>query len=336
MSIVFTGGGTGGHLAIIDSVKEFVTKDKVYIGSTSGLDKKWYKEDNSFKSKYFLESSVVMNKNFFGKIKTLTSLTKEIKRARDILKKENAKVLFCVGGYSAAPASIAALTLRIPLVIHEQNSVSGVLNKFLKPFAREFISAFEPNSVTTSYPIKDIYFKSKRVRKELKTLLIMGGSQGSVTLNNLALKLAPILKQRGIKLYHQAGEKNIDSVKKEYQKLGLDDIEVFGFNPNLEKIIQEADFAIARAGASTLWELTANGLPALFVPYPYAVGDHQYYNAKYLSDKNLAFIYRDNELSVEKVLDIIDSINLEEISQKLPNEINPNGARDIAKFLESF
>jgi len=336
MSIVFTGGGTGGHLAIIDSVKEYVLNDKVYIGSTSGLDTTWYKDDTTFKSKYFLDSKVVMNKNLLGRVKVLISLLKEIKKARDILKKENAKVLFCVGGYSAAPASIAALTLRVPLVIHEQNSVSGVLNKFLEPFAKEFISAFTPNSVTTSYPIKKVYFKTCRVRDSIKSVLIIGGSQGSVTLNNLALKLVPILQEKGIKVYHQAGEKNIDSIKQEYEKLGIDGVEVFGFTTKLAKIVEDADFAIARAGASTLWELTANGLPALYVPYPYAVGDHQYYNAKYLVDKNLAYVYRDNELSVDRVLEIIDNINLKEISTKLPEQIDPSGAEDIAKYLETF
>jgi UDP-N-acetylglucosamine--N-acetylmuramyl-(pentapeptide) pyrophosphoryl-undecaprenol N-acetylglucosamine transferase len=336
MSIVFTGGGTGGHLAIIDSIKNFVNGKKIYIGSTSGLDKSWFKNDNSFEAKYFLDSKVVMDKKLFGKIKVLLFLIKEIKKAREILKKENAKVLFCVGGYSAAPASIAALSLKIPLVIQEQNSVSGVLNRFLKPFAKEFISAFEPNSVTNSYPIKKVFFENARVRKELKTILIIGGSQGSMTLNNLALELVPILIKRGIKVYHQAGEKNIDTIKKEYQKLGIKDVEVFGFSKELPKIITQADFAISRAGASTLWELTANGLPALYVPYPYAVGDHQYYNAKYLVDKNLAYVCRDKDLNVKKVLDIIDNINLEEISTNLPKQIQPSAAKDIAKYLDSF
>jgi UDP-N-acetylglucosamine--N-acetylmuramyl-(pentapeptide) pyrophosphoryl-undecaprenol N-acetylglucosamine transferase len=336
MSIVFTGGGTGGHLAIIDSIKEYVTKDKVYIGSTSGLDITWYKDDNSFVSKHFLDSKVVMNRSILGRVKTIFALLKEIKKARAILKEADAKVLFCVGGYSAAPASLAALTMGVPLVIQEQNAVSGALNKFLKPFAKEFISAFSNNSVTTSYPIKEVYFNTTRVRKELKVILIIGGSQGSVTLNNLALELVPTLQQKGIKIYHQAGEKNIEKVAKEYEKLGISNVEVFGFTTKLSNIIQEADFAIARAGASTLWELTANGLPALYVPYPYAVGDHQYYNAKFLVDKNLAYVYRDKELSAQKVLDIIDTINLEEISAKLPSQIDNSGAVDIAKYLDTF
>jgi len=334
VSIITTGGGTGGHLAIIKAVKEHINKDLIYIGSTKGQDREWFENDNSFKNRYFLDSQGVMDKGKIGKIFALVNIAKQVLEARKILKKENAKVVFSVGGYSAAPASIAAISLRIPLVIHEQNAYIGNLNRILKPFAKAFISSYEENSIEKSYPISDIYFKNARVRNGVKKVLIVGGSQGSVALNKFALELAPHLDKKGIKIYHQAGVKNVDSVKEEYKKLGID-AEVFGFTKELPKIIADSDFAISRAGASTLWELVANGLPTLFVPYPYAANDHQYYNAKFLVDNNLAWLKREDELDINFVLDLIEK-DLSEVSQELTKQIEPDGAKRIAKYLESI
>ena len=335
MSIVLTGGGTGGHLAIVAAVKEHLNSELIYIGSTKGQDMAWFKDDTSFKHRYFLDSTSVVDKGKIGKLFALFGVAKQVINARKILKENRAKVVFSVGGYSAAPASFAAITLGIPLVIHEQNAAIGTLNKILKPFAKYFISSYDSNSPVKAYATKKIFFEKARVRKELKTILISGGSQGAKALNEFALSIAPELNKRGIKIYHQAGERNLNSVKEEYKKLGID-AEVFGFTKEMPQIMAKADFAIARAGASTLWELVANGLPSLFVPYPYAASDHQYYNAKFLVDDGLAYMLRENELKAEKVLDILDNINLEEISSKLQKINNQNGAKDIAKLLESL
>ena len=334
MSIVLTGGGTGGHLTIVDAVKEYLSGDIIYVGSTKGLDREWFENDNKFKQTYFLQTQTVVDKGMLGRIKTLWQIAQETLKIRKILKEQGAKVVFSVGGFSAAPASFAAITLRIPLVIHEQNAFTGNLNKVLKPFATSFVSTFEDGALAKTYPVKSVFFETKRVRSKVKTVLISGGSQGSVSLNNFALKLAQIFKDRGIKIYHQAGVKNVDKVRKEYEDIGVD-AEIFGFTKDMPKIIQEADFAIARAGASTLWEMTANGLPALFVPYPYAANDHQYYNAKYLVDRGLAWVCRDKDLNVDIVLEILDK-DLSQISNDLTHLIEPNGAKILAEHIESF
>ena len=334
MNIVLTGGGTGGHLAIIAAVKEYIESDIIYIGSVRGQDIAWFKDDTSFKERYFLESTSVVDKGKLGKISALFGLAKQVIKARKILKRCNAQVVMSVGGYSAAPASFAAITLGIPLVIQEQNAAVGTLNKILKPFAKYFISSYDSKSPIKAYATKEIFFNLGRVREEIKTILISGGSQGAQALNKFALQIAPNLHERGIKIYHQAGEKNLESVKKKYNQLGIN-AEVFGFTKEMPQIMAKADFAIARAGASTLWELVANGLPTLFVPYPYAASDHQYYNAKFLVDEELAFLLREKQLESHKVLEIIDRVNIKELSSRLLTLNNPNGAKEIAKLLES-
>jgi len=330
-----TGGGTGGHLAIIKAVKEELGEENlIYIGSTKGQDKAWFGEDEQFSQKFFLDTQGVVNQGIFGKIKSLFMLLKATGEARKILKESKAKVVFCVGGFSAAPTSFAAKMLKIPLVIHEQNAAIGSLNKLLRPYAKAFISSYEEDSPIHAYPIKREFFEKSHIRDEIKTVIFLGGSQGAMAINKLALDLIPILKEKNINIIHQAGERNIDEVKHSYQDLGVE-AEVFGFTTELSTYMQKADFAIARAGASTLWELSASACPTLFIPYPYASGDHQYHNAKFLTKQNVAWLTREEDIEIGEIIKILES-NMKTKSEKLQKMIESDGALQIATLLKSF
>ena len=332
MSIIMTGGGTGGHLAIIKAVKEELKGENlIYIGSTKGQDRAWFGEDRDFNSVYFLDTQGVVNQGVLGKFKSIYMLIKATIKARRVLKEVNAKVVFCVGGFSAAPTSFASKMLKIPLIIHEQNASIGSLNRVLRNYAKAFISSYEEDSPIHSYPIKREFFKKSRIRKEIKTIIFLGGSQGAVAINTLALELAPIIKDRGIKIIHQAGERNIQEVEERYRDMSIDAI-VFGFTNKLSDYMEQADFAVARAGASTLWELSATACPTLFIPYPYAAGDHQYYNAKFLEEKGVAWIMRENEIDNSKILSILDE-DISTKSSKLKEIIESDGAKRIAEML---
>ncbi len=330
-----TGGGTGGHLTIIKAVKEHLEAEElIYIGSTKGQDQAWFKEDKAFQSTHFLATQGVVNQGFLGKLKSLSMLFKATLQARKILQKSHAKVVFCVGGFSAAPTSFAAITLGIPLVIHEQNAAIGSLNRLLHSRAKAFISSYEEQSPISAYPIKNEFFEKSRIREEIKTIIFLGGSQGAKAINELALKLAPTLKEKNINIIHQAGERNIEEVKKAYNELGIE-AKVFGFTKELSNYMEKADFAIARSGASTLWELSAMACPTLYIPYPYAAADHQFYNAKFLVDQEVAWIMRESELDVEKVIKLL-ALNLKEKSQKLQTLIQKDGALQIAQLLKNI
>lgn len=334
MSIVMTGGGTGGHLAIIKAVKEQLGDEElIYIGSTKGQDRQWFGEDDDFEQKYFLETRGVVNQGMRGKVKSIMMLAKATREAMRLLDEHDAKVVFSVGGFSSAATSFAAKLKGIPLVIHEQNAALGSLNKVLKPYAAAFISSYLDESPIHAYPIKEIFFDQARVRTEVKTIIFLGGSQGAKAINTLALSLAPKLKERGVRIIHQAGEKNIEEVKKEYADLGIE-AEVFGFTTKLAEFMNEADFAIARAGASTLWELSATGLPTLYIPYPYAASDHQYFNAKFLVEKELAWLMREDAIEEEKVLSLLDE-KLQVKSQGLIDIVEHDGSKKIAALLKT-
>ena len=352
MSIVMTGGGTGGHLAIIKAVKEaLVSREQVagsseqravsneqgaliYIGSTKGQDRQWFEHDEDFEARYFLESKGVVNQRGLGKIGSLWMLLKAFLKARRLLKKHDAKVVFSVGGFSAAPTALAAKSLGIPLVIHEQNAAIGSLNRLLKPYASAFISSYLPESPIKAYPVKEVFFDNAHVRHRVKTIIFLGGSQGAKAINTLALDLAPQLKEKGIRIIHQAGTQNMEEVQAAYDALGVE-AEVFGFTTKLAEYMNDADFAIARAGASTLWELSATALPTLYIPYPYAASDHQYHNAKFLAEKNLAWVMRENELNTKKVWELIES-DLSRVSQGLMESVEKDGSQKIANMLRQY
>ena len=164
--------------------------------------------------------------------------------------------------------------------------------------------------------------------------MFLGGSQGAKAINELALSLAPTLKERGIRIIHQAGVNNIAEVEAAYKELDIE-AEVFGFTTKLADYMNEADFAIARSGASTLWELSATALPTLFIPYPYAASDHQYYNAQFLVEKELAWLMREDAIEVDKVLAILDE-NMETKSKGLMQIVEKEGSEKIANLLKSL
>ena len=335
MSIIMTGGGTGGHLAIIKAVKEHLKGEAlVYIGSSKGQDKEWFEEDDDFSHKYFFDTRGVVNQGGLGKVKSLFMMGSAMVKAIKLIRKHKAKVVFSVGGFSAAPMAFAAKLTRTPLVIHEQNAALGSLNKLLKPYATHFISSYLEESPLKAYPIKKVFFDNAHVRTEVKTIIFLGGSQGARAINALALEMAPKLNEKGIKIIHQAGVNNIEEVQKEYTSLGLE-AEVFGFTTKLAAYMNEADFAVARSGASTLWELSATAVPTLYIPYPYAAKDHQYYNAQFLVEKNLAWLMREGEIAIPKVLSLLDE-NIEKMSQGLMDIVEKEGSQKIAKLLKTI
>ena len=335
MKVAITGGGTGGHLAIGTALIEALkTKghEAIYIGSTSGQDTAWFSDDLRFEKRYFLETSGVVNRKYLGKVWALFKIFRAVLKSRKILKDNQIEAVISVGGYSAAAATFAAYTKRIPFFIHEQNAVMGRLNTMMKPYARAFYSSYDENSPVKDYPVRDVFFSTAHTRKEIKTILFLGGSQGAQFINNLAMETAATCMDKGIKIIHQCGERDFERVQKAYEEMNLD-VELYSFTKELPLLIERADLAVSRAGASTLWEVTANGLPALFVPYPYAAGDHQFYNAEYLVEKGLAWSHRECDAYAHNLLDILES-DLEEKSRGLMALSHKDGAIAIIDNIE--
>lgn len=332
--VVLTGGGTGGHLAGIKVLKDaFITRgvNPVYIGSTNGLPCANFFDQNGFSASYLLNTRTVMDRGWPGRVVSVVMNLLAVKKAAAILGRHKIKAVVSVGGYAASAPLLAALIRSIPVFIHEHNCVMGRVHKLVSPYAREFFSSYDDRSPVKDYPVQDSFFKKRRIRRQVKRILFLGGSQGSTFINDLAIRMAPLLQTAGIRISHQTGHKDFDRVKSVYREFQAD-VDVFDFDDDMASQMALADFAVTRAGAGTLWELAANGLPALFIPYPYASEDHQYHNARFLADKGLGFVARQPEVSDEVLFSAIRS-DLTRISTQLMSLIQPASGDKIVRYI---
>lgn len=334
-TVVVTGGGTGGHLKVADAfIEEFHKRgfNVIFIGSSNGQDKAWFEHDKRLKEAIFLDTRGVVNKKGFGKISSLFNIFSKTLFCMNLYSKYNIKVVVSVGGFSAAAATFASIIKRnCKLYIHEQNSRMGKLNQISSKFATEVFSSFDENSLVKDYPVSNEFFNYARVRDKIKTVAFFGGSQGAICINDFALKVAPRLNNMGIKIIHQTGKNDFERVKSKYEELNIK-ADVFDFSKEIPFKMSTADFAVSRAGASTLWELCANSLPTFFIPYKYAASDHQYFNAKVLFDKKLCFLQREEELSEDYFFEAINS-DIHKISIELISSINPNAISLIVNII---
>ncbi len=220
------------------------------------------------------------------------------------------QVVLGFGGYVTVPGGIMATLLRIPLVIHEQNAVPGLSNRFLFPMARKVCESYpntfgksDPKIITTGNPLRrDIIQASyqKQPIQQLRNILVIGGSQGSRVLNQsvprLLKQVEPFLPW-GFSVWHQTGFKDLEETKALYQS------QRFAFTPKIQPFIDDmsqaynwADLVICRAGALTLAELAQWGLPALLVPFKQAMDDHQTKNAAVMVDNGAAKMVTEQDL----------------------------------------
>jgi len=335
--IAITGGGTGGHLMIAKAIKEELNRrgiKPIFIGSTNGQDRSWFENDEGFCEKIFLNTGGVVNKRGFAKLISLANIAKNGSICTSIIREKGIEKILSVGGYSAAPLVFASILTKTELFIHEQNAVIGKLNSLAKPFAKEFFSSFLESSKCKSYPVSKQFFDKAIIRDKIRNIIFLGGSQGASAINNLAITLAPTLQEMGIGIIHQTGNRDFERIKAKYAEISVS-AEIFAFSNNIIEYVSRADFAISRAGASALFELTANAIPTFFIPYPFAAANHQELNAKYLVDKTLAFYSNEKSLNTDKILSIIKSDDIKTVSKNLKNFLSPNGAKCIVDAMLS-
>ena len=328
--IVIAAGGTGGHIfpAIALAKKFRVDGHKVILAGTGNeLEKKIFSE-HDFETEYFesrLKGSSTIKKFFLSLRKN-----KEIK---SYLEKNNPDLIIGMGGYASSEFCLAAQK-KTCVIIHEQNSIAGRTNRFLI-INRSANAAIEglPDSFTSfikflmSYP-DDLVYLGNPVRDEIlniqKTLrpfpdklkkpriFIMGGSQGARSINMAAPEAINLLSQDlPMEVIHDTGENDFDVVNEKYIDFGID-AEVTSFNTNIEKAYEWADLLIGRAGAMTVSETSAIGLPSILIPFPYALDNHQLFNAQFLEKKGGALIIKDKDLNPKVLAAKIYSIFKEE------------------------
>jgi UDP-N-acetylglucosamine--N-acetylmuramyl-(pentapeptide) pyrophosphoryl-undecaprenol N-acetylglucosamine transferase len=307
--IMIMAGGTGGHvfpaLAVAQSLQDKGWQVS-WLGTQKGLESRVVPE-NGIEIDW-LAVAGVRGKGLWFKFTSLFRLVKACLQAARILRQRKPNVVLGMGGFVAGPGGLMAKVLGIPLVIHEQNRVPGTTNRLLSKLAKQVLEAF-PDSFAkkaqahcTGNPLRKQFLNlpahKARVNGESLKILIVGGSQGAQILNQVVPEALAQLTD--IQVKHQTGAAMQEEVANRYQALNIN-AEALAFIENMVSAYQWADLVICRAGAMTVSEVSAVGVPAIFIPLPSAIDDHQTANANYLADAGAAQVLPQKELTAENL-----------------------------------
>ena len=322
MNIVIAAGGTAGHInpgiAIADKIREKHKDAKIhFIGTEYGLEGKLVTKAG-YPIHYI--HSKGLSKHPIKLCKSLYYNAKGIFEAKEILKKLHPKVVIGMGGYVCAPVLIAAKKmLNLPVFIHESNSIAGKTNKLVGSFADGIAVGFSKTKedfagkavFVTGNPIRQDFMNLHRQLKKEKTVLIFGGSQGARAINNAVVELLSNYKELSYKIVYATGEKQYDAVRNDLKERNVslsDKIEIKSYIDDMPKALSEASIVVSRAGALTLSELEACGVPAILIPLPTAAENHQEKNARMFEAEGRAKVILERELTSTKLKMMIDEM----------------------------
>jgi UDP-N-acetylglucosamine--N-acetylmuramyl-(pentapeptide) pyrophosphoryl-undecaprenol N-acetylglucosamine transferase len=243
-------------------------------------------------------------------------LLKAFWQSLQVVRRVKPDVVVGLGGYITFPGGMMAALLGKPLILHEQNSVAGMANKVLASVADLVLTTF-PGVFAKGHwvgnPLRREFLEQKppaerfAAREGPLKLLVVGGSLGAKALNDVIPQaLAMIPAETRPQVIHQGGEKQIEQLRANYVAAGVE-AELTPFIANTAQAFAEADLVICRAGASTVSEIAAVGAPAVFVPFPFAVDDHQTTNAKFLSDQGAATLLPQTQLNPQAIVNLLSN-----------------------------
>lgn len=308
-TVLIMAAGTGGHVFPALSVAEALA-DKGYqihwLGTPAGMENRLVEQAGFPMHRVSIRG--LRGKGLMGIALAPFRIAQATWQSWKVIRSIRPGAVVGFGGYIAGPGGVAARLSGVPLLIHEQNALAGMTNRWLSRIANTSLQAFPgalPNAQVVGNPVrKSLHASTPRPVKSLSDMnvLVVGGSLGAVAMNQVVLetwKQWP--KENRPALYHQVGARDHDNMQASYQQSGLLEdngrIRVQAFIDDMAEAYQWADLVVCRAGALTVSELAAAGKPAILVPYPYAVDDHQTVNAGYLEQAGAAMIRQQSELT---------------------------------------
>ena len=348
---LFAGGGTGGHLfpaiAVAEQIKEMKPEAEImFVGTKDRIEGKTIpKLGYGFKSIWIKGFSRKFSfENFLFPLRLFVSAVQSL----FINASFNPKVAIGSGGYVAGPAIWGASVLGAKIILLEQNSYPGVTTRLLEKHADEIHISFEDSKkylkkkkilLTTGNPVrKDLgtidkveALNSFDFSAEKKTLLILGGSLGARSINKAAGNVVNKLSDEGLQVIWQTGKNYYE----DYKHFNSKNIKVFDFIEDMNYAYSASDLILARAGATTIAEILVLGIPSILIPSPNVAENHQYYNAKSLSDEGAAILIEDKEIDL-KIFNVVTiTINSDEKLTELKKNAlllaKPEAAKIIAK-----
>jgi len=360
-NILIVTSGTGGHvypgIAVADELKQnnynpvFVI-NKANLTAFNIVKKSNYQYKNlSFASPAIRKISLILLLFPFKLIKALFDSNK-------ILKEVKPKVVVGMGAYLEVPVVLMARLKKIPVLLHEQNAVAGVANRFLAKYVNKIAISFEMSQkyfkkvkekvIYTSNPVrKDLFGISRKqateklnLKPDVFTVFVFGGSLGATKLNSITSSAAEILYEKykdKIQFIHITGKKNYTETKLIYDKIDYKKY-IVDYMHDIGNAYASCDMVIARAGAGTVKEVELYGLKGIFVPYPYATENHQFLNAQTVAKKNFLEVIEEKNLTKEDIISFVDeNINGNiDVNRTVQPKIFPQEQifKEIVKFIK--
>ena len=310
--VVIAGGGTGGHLYPGIALARALTRNDMdieisFVGTQKGLEAKVLPQEG-FNLKTIL-SAGLLGKKKIARWVSWCKLPISTAQSMSFLLRKRPGLVVGVGGYASGPLVLSAWVLRIPILIHEQNCIPGMTNKWLGKIADKIAVSFKDSSAmfpkekveVTGNMIREEFCKPKEEFPQNNSpfrVLVLGGSQGAHSINMAMVEALQFLSQQKLDLHitHQTGETDLEMVNMQYKKNHFP-ADVRPFIDDIEDQYRKASLVICRAGATTLAEVTACGKMSILVPFPHATHNHQVKNARILEAANAGEIVLDEELS---------------------------------------
>ncbi|WP_100623364.1 undecaprenyldiphospho-muramoylpentapeptide beta-N-acetylglucosaminyltransferase [Candidatus Coxiella mudrowiae] len=312
--ILIMAGGTGGHifpaLAVVRALQQQGVEEIYWLGTASGLEKKLVSPEFPLS---FIQIRALRGKGLLQKFFLPFHLARAVFQSYRVIRRVKPQIILGMGGYVAGPGGLAAWLTCTPMVIHEQNAVAGLTNRVLAKIARSVLQAF-PGAFagggdvrTTGNPIRAELINTPLPRVRLLNrqgplrVLVLGGSQGARLINQkMVIALRNYPNPQELMLWHQTGQADFERLKKAYEMLDFE-ARIDAFIDDMAKAYTWADLIVCRSGALTVSEIAAVGVASIFVPYPYAVDDHQFHNGRFLEQAGAAIIIPEKSLT-EKCL----------------------------------
>ncbi|MEA5504195.1 undecaprenyldiphospho-muramoylpentapeptide beta-N-acetylglucosaminyltransferase [Halotia wernerae UHCC 0503] len=346
IKLLIAASGTGGHLfPAIALAQKLPDYEIEWLGVPNRL------ETQLVPKHYPLNTIAVegFQQGFgFASLRVLGKLAGSIIEVRRILQQGNFQGVFTTGGYIAGPAVIAARSLGLPVVFHESNALPGKVTRFFGPWCTAMALGFaeaakylpRAKNVCVGTPVRSQFLDQVSdasldlaIPDGVPLIVVFGGSQGAVAINQLVRQSAQAWFNAGAYIVHLTGDRDPDAGNlKHPQYLELP------FYDNMAALLRRSAIAISRSGAGSLTELAVCGVPAILIPYPFAAEDHQSYNAEVFTKAGAALIFKQSELTTQKlqsqVLDLLQSpAELTKMGENAKAIAVPDSAEKLASLV---
>ena len=314
-------GGTGGHVFPGIAVAHHLMKQGWqvrWLGTADRMEAHLVPENGIEID--FIQISGLRGKGKMALLKAPYKILKAVLQARKILKAYRPDVVLGMGGYVSGPGGIAAKSLGIPVVLHEQNGIAGLTNKYLAKIATKVLQAFPtafPNAEVVGNPVRSDLLTIEEPSKRFKNrqgpirILVMGGSQGAKVINTIVPQVISKLSNNFV-VWHQTGKGMLDDVIKSYQNCDMTNNQVTEFITDVKDAYSWADIVICRSGALTVSEIEVVGIGAIFVPFMHK-DRQQFWNAKSLADIDAAKIIEQQDFNVNSLYQSLSNLSREDL-----------------------